>query len=96
MASDDDAASESSVEVPEYETQFIPQENDNETLWEVVEILAERGNRYKVLWAGVDPSTDKPWAPSWVAKHDCTDELIKNWKRKQAKKRHLQKNRKAQ
>lgn len=89
MASDSEDVSvvETSLEIPEFDTQFIPQEDDDDTLWEVIEILAERGNRYKVKWAGDDPQTGKPWAPSWVAKHDCTDKLIHEWKLKQAKKK---------
>ena len=67
------------------QTHFVPQEDDEETLWEVIEILAEKGNRYRVRWAGVDPATNKPWAPSWVPKRDCTDDLVRAWKKKKAK-----------
>ncbi|KAF8800063.1 hypothetical protein BYT27DRAFT_7200560 [Phlegmacium glaucopus] len=69
------------------ETQFIPQEDDDETLWEVIEITAEKGHQYKVRWKGIDPETRKPWAQSWVAKHDCTDDLVRDWKLRQAKKK---------
>lgn len=85
--SDSESAVEASLQVPDYNTQFIPQEDDEETLWDVIEILAERANRYQVKWAGTDPATGKPWAPSWVPKHDCTDQLIHDWKVKQAKKK---------
>ncbi|KZT09582.1 uncharacterized protein LAESUDRAFT_511729 [Laetiporus sulphureus 93-53] len=84
---DSDSASATSLEIPQYETQFIPQENDDEQLYDAIEILAERGNQYKVRWDGVDPQTGKPWAPSWVGKHDCTDNLIYEWKVKQARKK---------
>src|SRR5271154_6262470 len=67
------------------ETQFIPQEDDEETLWEVIEITAERGREYKVRWKGIDPQTQKPWSQSWVAKHDCTDDLVAQWKLKRKK-----------
>ncbi|KAF9466005.1 hypothetical protein BDZ94DRAFT_1252777 [Collybia nuda] len=78
---------ESNLDVSEPETQFIPQENDEEELWEVIEITAEKGRRYKVKWAGTDPKTHKPWPQSWVAKHDCTNDLVKTWKKVQALKK---------
>ncbi|KAF8552803.1 hypothetical protein OG21DRAFT_1485924 [Imleria badia] len=69
--------------VSERETQFVYQPGDEDVLWEVKEITAERGKKYKVRWAGFDPATGKPWAQSWVAKHDCTDDLVVAWKAKQ-------------
>ena len=69
------------------ETQFIPQEDDDETLWEVIEITAQKGKQYKVRWKGNDPATQKPWPQSWVPKHDCTDDLVLDWKLKQAMKK---------
>ncbi|KZT75049.1 hypothetical protein DAEQUDRAFT_720259 [Daedalea quercina L-15889] len=54
---------------------------NGEPMWQVIEILAERGNRYRVKWAGNDPATGKPWAPSWVNKQDCTSQLIDGWNR---------------
>jgi hypothetical protein len=69
------------------ETQFVPQEDDDETLWEVIEITAEKGKIYKVRWKGIDPKTQKPWPQSWVAKHDCTDDLVRDWKLRQGKKK---------
>jgi hypothetical protein len=65
---------------------FVPQEDDEETLWEVVEITGERAKQYKVKWKGVDPKTNKPWEQSWVPKHDCTDDLVMEWRKKQRKK----------
>ena len=61
---------------------FEPQDDDEETLWAVIEITAEKGNTYKVRWKGVDPKTMKPWPQSWVRKSDCTDDLVQEWKRK--------------
>ncbi|OCH94697.1 hypothetical protein OBBRIDRAFT_831529 [Obba rivulosa] len=87
MASDEDVLEDSSLEIPSYDTQFISQEDDEETLWEVIEILEERPAKYKVKWAGVDPATGKPWPPSWVPKQDCTDHLVREWKIKQARKK---------
>lgn len=54
-------------------------------MWDVLEILAEKGKQYKVRWEGVDPKTKKPWPPSWVPKHDCTDALVREWKRNKAR-----------
>ena len=68
------------------ETQFVPQEDDEDTLWEVVKIIAEKGRKYQVRWAGIDRKTGKPWEPSWVMKHDCTDDLVRTWKKKQSEK----------
>lgn len=65
------------------DSQFVPQENDDETLWEVIEILAERKHQYRVRWDGINPATNNPWAPSWVPKHDCTHKLVHEWKKKQ-------------
>lgn len=73
--------------VSEYETQFVPRSDDDEVLWEVQEITAENGKKYKVKWAGTDPATGKPWAQSWVAKHDCTDDLVLEWKVKKQQQR---------
>jgi hypothetical protein len=77
---------ESSFEVSEPETQFVPQEDDEETLWKVIEIVQEdkTRKRYKVKWEGVDPSNGKPWAPSWVRMHDCTPDLVEAWLEKKA------------
>ena len=69
------------------ENQFIPLSDDEETLWTVIEITAERPRQYKVRWEGLDPATGRPWAQSWVPKTDCTDDLRDNWKRKKAQKK---------
>ncbi|KAN0082488.1 hypothetical protein V8E55_008283 [Tylopilus felleus] len=68
------------VSLSDLETQFVDQPGDEDVLWAVQEITAERGNKYKVKWVGVDPDTGKPWAQSWVAKHDCTNDLVIQWK----------------
>ncbi|KAF5310225.1 hypothetical protein D9619_010251 [Psilocybe cf. subviscida] len=75
----------SDVDIAESQ-RFVPQEDDEETLWEVVEITGERARQYKVRWKGVDPKTNKPWDQSWVPKHDCTDDLVMEWKKKQRRK----------
>ncbi|KZT18411.1 hypothetical protein NEOLEDRAFT_1143431 [Neolentinus lepideus HHB14362 ss-1] len=76
-----------STQISDFETQFVSQEDDDKTLWEVIEITGEQGRRYRVKWAGINPETGQPWADSWVPKHDCTDDLVEEWKRKKARKR---------
>ncbi|KAI9069409.1 hypothetical protein FKP32DRAFT_1617237 [Trametes sanguinea] len=96
MANDEFDSAPSESESSEFQTQFIPKENDEEELWDVIEILEEKGRKYKVRWAGVDPKTKKPWDPTWVYKHDCTDKLIREWKKKQkAKKEEAKERRKS-
>ncbi|KDQ55532.1 hypothetical protein JAAARDRAFT_37546 [Jaapia argillacea MUCL 33604] len=85
MPKDDDETS--SVELSDFQTQFVPQEDDEETLWEVEEITAEKPTQYKVKWAGLDPATGKRWPQSWVPKHDCTNILVEEWKKKKALKK---------
>ncbi|KAF8578276.1 hypothetical protein K439DRAFT_1362563 [Ramaria rubella] len=74
------------IEPSTYETQFEPHTDDEDNLWSVLEIVKEYRGKYLVKWEGFDPDTGKPWAPSWVPKYDCTDELIHDWKTKKAKK----------
>lgn len=86
----DDAASiASDTELFKRETQsqFVPQDDDAEVLWEVIEITGEKLKYYRVRWAGLDPKTGKPWPQSWVVKPDCTDDLVMEWKRKMALKK---------
>lgn len=80
MPSDDESRTDDVVS--ERESHFVPRSDDDEVLWTVQEITAERGKQYRVKWAGTDPATGKPWAQSWVAKHDCTDDLVVEWKAK--------------
>ncbi|KDR79423.1 hypothetical protein GALMADRAFT_243496 [Galerina marginata CBS 339.88] len=81
-----DSDAESVVSVSSQSQHFEPHEDDDEMLWEVIEITSEERNRYKVRWKGVDPSTGKPWPLSWVPKQDCTDDLVFEWKRKKKEK----------
>ena len=76
-----------SEESTQGETQFIPQSDDEETLWEVIEITAELPTKYKVKWKGLNPATGRPWPQSWVPKADCTDDLRREWKKKKKKKK---------
>ncbi|KAJ2977076.1 hypothetical protein NUW54_g11465 [Trametes sanguinea] len=47
MANDEFDSSPSESESSEFQTQFIPKENDEEELWDVIEILEEKGRKYK-------------------------------------------------
>ncbi|TFK33475.1 hypothetical protein BDQ12DRAFT_738787 [Crucibulum laeve] len=91
MASEDESLPEASS----VESQFVPREDDLEVLWEVENITAEKGKLYKVKWAGLDPATNKPWKQTWVPKHDCTPDIVKEWKMKQAKKKQKEERRQA-
>ncbi|KAJ1306539.1 hypothetical protein OPQ81_007540 [Rhizoctonia solani] len=68
-----------------YETQFESHSDDEENLYSVERILAEKGGKYLVQWEGIDPTTGEKWAPDWVPKTDCTDDLIADWKLEKAK-----------
>jgi hypothetical protein len=65
--------------------QFVPQDDDAETLWEVEEIVAEKPGLYRIRWSGEDPKTGKPWPLDWVNKHDCTPALVAKWQKEEAK-----------
>jgi hypothetical protein len=83
----EDEATDISLRISPPQTQFVPQEGDEEKLWKVIEITAETKKNYKVRWEGIDPATNKPWAQSWVPKHDCTDDLVLAWKLSKARKK---------
>lgn len=88
-----DAESSRSVSLEDtQETQFIPRSDDDETLWQVEAVLAEKGSLYLIKWAGKD-SYGKPWENSWVPKHDVTDDCIQEWKAKKAKNQQRRKSR---
>lgn len=71
-------------EQPSSSEHFQPRDDDEETLWDVIEILKEKKRHYFVKWAGNDPQTGKPWASSWVGKGDVTDDLVEKWKTQKA------------
>lgn len=50
--------------------------------WQVIEIVAEEGKRYRVRWAGKDPKTGKPWPLGWVPSSSCSLDLVKEWEEK--------------
>ncbi|KAG7095257.1 hypothetical protein E1B28_006030 [Marasmius oreades] len=78
---------ETSLEISEPDTQFVPREDDDQQLFRVIEITDENSKGYKVKWAGKDPKTKRPWPQSWVPKHDCTNDLVHEWKKKKARMR---------
>ncbi|KAH9975414.1 hypothetical protein BGW80DRAFT_1169333, partial [Lactifluus volemus] len=51
----------------------------NQKNWQVVEVVAEEGKRYRVRWAGEDPKTGKPWPLAWVPSSYCSPDLVKEW-----------------
>ena len=81
---DDDYDYES--DVSSLDTHFQERDGDEDNLWEVEAIVAERGRRYQVRWAGVDDK-GAPWPLDWVPKEDCTDPLVRKWKKTKARKR---------
>jgi hypothetical protein len=48
------------------DSQDIPPSSTQENWFEALEIIAQKGNKYEVSWAGIDPSTGKQWKPTWV------------------------------
>jgi hypothetical protein len=47
------------------------QDSSQAPFYEAIEILAKKGNKYKVAWAGINPATGKQWEPSWVQAPVC-------------------------
>jgi len=76
-------SSSSNISLSSPSQRFQPIEDDE--LWEVIEITAEKGRMYKVRWKGTDPKTMKPWPQCWVNKADCTDDLVLVWRKKKEK-----------
>jgi hypothetical protein len=50
--------------------------SSQEAFYEAIEILAKKGNKYKVSWAGINPDTGKQWEPSWVQYWSVYSQLI--------------------
>lgn len=79
----------SDVDDTEFETQgFETQDGDSDQLWDVLEILAEnkKNRTFLLKWGGADEDGN-PWPDSWVPREDVTDDLVAEWKAKQAAKR---------
>ncbi len=58
---------------------FIPRDDDDETLHQVVKITGETKLKFRVMWEGEDPDTGRPWKQSLVSKTDCTNDLVDAW-----------------
>ncbi|KAA1102203.1 hypothetical protein PGT21_036778 [Puccinia graminis f. sp. tritici] len=51
-------------------------------LWEAIEILEEKGGKYYIKWAGIDPATQEPWEPTWEPKSMANAALVADWRSK--------------
>ena len=40
--------------------------SSQESLYVVRDVLDQKGDKYLLAWAGIDPQTGKPWEPTWV------------------------------
>ncbi|EFP75409.1 uncharacterized protein PGTG_02002 [Puccinia graminis f. sp. tritici CRL 75-36-700-3] len=56
--------------------------NPRDKEWAAIQILEERGGKYLIEWAGIDPSTQKPWAPTWEPKKLANKALAREWQHK--------------
>ncbi|KAA1128805.1 hypothetical protein PGTUg99_022012 [Puccinia graminis f. sp. tritici] len=65
----------------------MAESSSQETEWEAIEILKERGGKYYIRWAGIDPETNKAWKPTWEPKRMANELLVDDWKEKKKKKR---------
>ena len=76
------------------ETEYISSSGSSQASWKTWEadcILDERGHsggnsEYLVKWKGRNPSTGKPYEPSWEKKSGCSKGLVNHWKK--SKKEH--------
>lgn len=67
---------------------FEPHSDDDEEgrIWEVEGILAEKKGKFLVRWKGTDEN-GKPWPDSWLNREDITDDVVQEWRLKQAAKK---------
>ncbi|OAV99429.1 hypothetical protein PTTG_25376 [Puccinia triticina 1-1 BBBD Race 1] len=65
----------------------MAESSSQETEYEAIEILKERGGRYYIRWAGIDPETEKPWKPTWEPKALANELLVDDWKGKKKKRK---------
>lgn len=67
---------------PRDEDRFVPRPDDDEgTLWEVEEIIAEKKGRFLIKWKGVD-GNGQAWPESWCKREDITDDVVQEWRLK--------------
>lgn len=43
-----------------------PRDSSQESWWEAIDIIDQKGDRYLISWAGINPNTGKQWEPTWV------------------------------
>ncbi|KAA1081915.1 hypothetical protein PGTUg99_028129 [Puccinia graminis f. sp. tritici] len=65
----------------------MAESSSQETEWEAIEILKERGGKYYIRWAGIDPETNKAWKPTWEPKSLANELLVEDWKEKKRKRK---------
>ncbi|KAH9463782.1 hypothetical protein MJO29_017019 [Puccinia striiformis f. sp. tritici] len=72
----------------------MAESSSQETEYEAIEILKEKGGMYHIRWAGIDPETNKPWKPTWEPKAMANDLLKADWleKKRKRKRRSSQRN----
>jgi hypothetical protein len=70
-----------------HSTRSVQEDESEDDMYPVIEILAERNNKYQVRWEGNDPATGRPWPPSWIPKEDASEGLVKHWEKTKAKRR---------
>ncbi|KAH8809609.1 hypothetical protein DL96DRAFT_1685800 [Flagelloscypha sp. PMI_526] len=78
-SSESDDSDNESYESVDDEGTFVSKKNDEKNLWEAKEIVGEKGQQYKIKWAGKNPETDKPWSDSWTHKTNVANNLARQW-----------------
>ncbi|KAF2462755.1 uncharacterized protein BDR25DRAFT_308134 [Lindgomyces ingoldianus] len=64
-----------------------PQQEQSGVFWSAESILNERKNQYLIAWAGTDPTTNKPYPPTWEPKRNANNLLVADWEAKKAAKK---------
>ncbi|KAA1088931.1 hypothetical protein PGT21_000300 [Puccinia graminis f. sp. tritici] len=49
--------------------------------WAANQILQEKGGKYLIEWSGLDPTTGRPWEPSWEPKKMANRALVADWQK---------------
>ncbi|KAA1083168.1 hypothetical protein PGT21_026917 [Puccinia graminis f. sp. tritici] len=42
--------------------------------------MEEKGGKYYIKWAGIDPATQEPWEPTWEPKSMANAALVADWR----------------
>ncbi|KAF2179844.1 hypothetical protein K469DRAFT_673661 [Zopfia rhizophila CBS 207.26] len=72
---------------PEHRTKEGEGEGSQQDYWKANCILQETKTKYLIEWAGVDPSTRKPYEPTWEPKANANNDLKEEWKQKKSAKK---------